>query len=406
MKKIGTVLLSLLFAHSLYAKPSAEIAILLDTSGSMQGLINQVRDGLWQTLNGLGEIKKEDEVAELRLALYEYGSGVVPAEQNYIQLLVPLTSDHTLVAEKLFATKATGSQEYSGQAIKQATEDLKFSLEGDDFRTIVIAGNETIHQGPTPPLEAAASALARGILVNSIFAGAAEYRPRNIGGRFGGGFGPPQPHPTPNPAPPHGDPKPNPIFLEWRELAFNGGGKVLNIDHNNVIPHIPSPYDDDIIKKTEAISDTYLPYGKDGQTQYNRMRNIDRQVRGSGNGSYIGWGDYRSGHFGQANYSTWDLVSAYREKKLDLNMVSNAHLPASLRGLPNEVKLKKIVEMNAKRKGLEDEISELRKKRQVHVDKIRGTLSNDQQDNFIQAIKKILVEQLQEKGFSLTQGSL
>jgi len=170
MKKTMTAI-ALLMSANLFAKPTADIAILLDTSGSMQGLINQVRDGLWQTINGLGEIKKDGEVADLRLALYEYGSGVVSQEANFIQMLAPLTTDHTVIAQKLFATEAKGGTEYSGMAIQMASTDLAFSVDAGDFKSIVIAGNETIYQGPVDPLKAAEDSLSKDILVNSIFAG-------------------------------------------------------------------------------------------------------------------------------------------------------------------------------------------------------------------------------------------
>ena len=153
-----TGLLATNFGVLAASAPTADIAILLDTSGSMQGLIDQVRDGLWKTLNGLGILEKDGVKANVRLALFEYGSGVVPAEANFIQLLAPLTSDHTILAQKLFATKAQGSSEYSGMAIDLATDSLGWTKELGDFRSIVIAGNETLKQGPLDALEAARKA--------------------------------------------------------------------------------------------------------------------------------------------------------------------------------------------------------------------------------------------------------
>ena len=222
-KKVVSALLAA-SSLSVFSAPTADVAIVLDTSGSMQGLINQVRDGLWKTLNSLGELKKDGQKAEVRLALFEYGSGVVNAEANYIQLLTPLTTDHTKLAQALFATKAQGGTEYSGVALKMATENLKWSELSDDFKTIVIAGNETIHQGPVNPLDSAASSVKEDILVNTIFAGSQTFT--LFGGFNGGGFGGgfcggvqspfcPNPNPAPNPTPaPPQDPTPNPIFLE------------------------------------------------------------------------------------------------------------------------------------------------------------------------------------------------
>lgn len=400
MKKILTMI-SILMASSLYAKPTVDIAILLDTSGSMQGLINQVRDGLWQTLNNLGEIKKSKETAELRLSLYEYGSGTVSAEANFIQMLVPLTSDHTLIAEKLFATKATGSQEFSGQAINNAVEDLKWSEQLSDFRSIVIAGNETINQGPTPALEASEEALSKEILVNSIFAGPETMKVfNNSGGGFGCSF---CPNPTPAPIPTEPEVRVNPIFLEWKQLAKSGGGETLSIDHSNAIPYIESPFDSKIIKVTESISDTFLPFGKDGASEYQRMRDLDRQIRSSGSGSYIGWGDYRSGNFGQANTATWDLVSASRVEDFDITKIEQKDLPEALRSLSTGEKLAIIKKMDDKRTALETEAKELRAKRKVFVDEVLANQNSEDKVNFATAIKDIIVKQIKLKGFILSQ---
>ena len=259
--KILTSIMMMALSFSAIAKPKADIAFIIDTSGSMQGLINQVRDGVWSTLNNLGEIKKNGDIAELRLALYEYGSGVVSSEANFIQLLVPLTTDHMSVAEKLFATKAIGSQEYSGMAIKLATENLDFSKSINDFKSIILAGNETIHQGPVDPLLASSEALDKDILINTIYAGSQTRTVFNSGGTggFGCGFRICQPTPTPIPSDPQTEL--NPEFAEFMELAKVGGGMTLNIDQNNSIPFVSSPYDEKIIFTTEAITETYLPFG-------------------------------------------------------------------------------------------------------------------------------------------------
>ncbi len=87
----------------------------------------------------------------------------------------------------------------------------------------MIAGSETIHQGPVNPLDSLAISLKEDILVNSIFAGSQTLTVPNFGGVFCGGFNSPF-CPNPNPEPPVVDPKPNPIFLEWKEMAEAGGG--------------------------------------------------------------------------------------------------------------------------------------------------------------------------------------
>ena len=55
-------------------KTKIQVAILLDTSGSMQGLIEQAKSRLWNIVNTLTTLKYKGETPEIEIALYEYGS--------------------------------------------------------------------------------------------------------------------------------------------------------------------------------------------------------------------------------------------------------------------------------------------------------------------------------------------
>jgi hypothetical protein len=56
--------------------PKVQIAILLDNSGSMEGLINQARTEIWKVVNQFSTAKQHGVAPRLELALYEYGDGV------------------------------------------------------------------------------------------------------------------------------------------------------------------------------------------------------------------------------------------------------------------------------------------------------------------------------------------
>jgi len=364
----------------------------------MDGLISQVRDGLWKTLNSLGSLQKDGQKARVRLALFEYGSGVVSAEANFIQLLTPLTTDHTLLAQALFATKAQGGSEYSGMAIDMASKNLAWTKELGDFKSIVIAGNETIHQGSLGALEAAKGALDSDILVNTIFAGPQTHLsfPRN-GGGFGCQFFCPNPQLPTLPA----DPQVNPIYLEWKQMATAGGGEVLNIDHNQSQPYIESPFDKEIVTLTASINETFLPFGKLGQSEYRRMVDLDQNIRNSGSGSYMDWGSYRGGNFGQATQSSWDLVSAIDSEGFDLSAIAESDLPKELQGRTNAQKLVIINSFKNRRASMEEQITELKSKRADFVEEELRSRGDEGEKTFSQAIKAIILKQLQQKGFDL-----
>ena len=385
------------------AKPTVDIAIALDTSGSMQNLIAQVRDGLWTTLNGLGEIKKDGEVADLRLALIEYGSGVIPGEENFMRILSPLTNQHTEIADKLFATQTTGSEEFVGKAISLATNFLDWSKQSSDFRSIIVAGNETVHQGPVKPFESAKDSSTEGIIVNSIFAGPAVIQkfPHQ---HFGPGFG--NPHaPNPVPAQPEKPSKPveepNPIFSEWQQLAREGNGNSLNIDISNGMVYIDTPFDTQIVTKTDLLSETYLPFGKNGQEEFQKMIDLNKKIKDSGAGSYISWGSYLGGHYSDTATATWDLVTASELEDFDLSSINDEHLPEKMRGLSLSDKQLVIDYNKAARLEINNDIKDLQEKRKKFIEDYNKKNSNDAQGNFAKALKDIIQKQLKNQGFSL-----
>ncbi len=55
-----------------------KLALLLDTSSSMDGLINQAKAQLWNIVNELNGAKCDNTEVELQIALYEYGKSSLP----------------------------------------------------------------------------------------------------------------------------------------------------------------------------------------------------------------------------------------------------------------------------------------------------------------------------------------
>ena len=149
--------------------PLIQMAILLDTSSSMGGLIEQSKTQLWAIVNELAMARQNGEVPVLQVALYEYGKSSIPAEENYLRMILPLTTDLDKVSQELFALKIGGGDEYCGTVIQAAVQGLGWSAEPDDFKVIFIAGNEPFTQGNVDYKQACAAAIENEIVVNTIF---------------------------------------------------------------------------------------------------------------------------------------------------------------------------------------------------------------------------------------------
>jgi hypothetical protein len=154
-----------------HRQPKIQLAILLDTSNSMDGLIDQARQQLWQAVNEFSMAKRDGMTPVLEVAVYEYGNNGIDAEQGHTRQVVGLTRELDKVSEALFSLTTNGGNEYCGHAIAQAVNHLQWSNSPNDVKAIFIAGNEPFTQGPTPFTEAISAAKARGVVVNTIHAG-------------------------------------------------------------------------------------------------------------------------------------------------------------------------------------------------------------------------------------------
>ena len=93
-------------------KPLVQMAILLDTSGSMSGLIDQARTELWSIVNEFVFAEQNGRKPQVQVALYEYGNNGLSVETGWIRQIVPLTTDLDKVSQELFALKTNGGDEY------------------------------------------------------------------------------------------------------------------------------------------------------------------------------------------------------------------------------------------------------------------------------------------------------
>lgn len=137
--------------------PTIQVAILLDTSNSMDGLIEQTKTQLWKIINALSDANKYKKNIVLQVGLFEYGKSSLPRYSGYQQMLSPLTNDLDFLSEKLFNLRTNGGDEYSGWVIGEASNRLQWSSHKDDLRLIIIAGNESFAQGRRSYVEAISS---------------------------------------------------------------------------------------------------------------------------------------------------------------------------------------------------------------------------------------------------------
>ncbi|MEL6132908.1 MAG: hypothetical protein AAFR59_06045 [Bacteroidota bacterium] len=338
-----------------------QVALLLDISGSMSGLIDQAKGKLWDIVNEMTEARVGNKPTSLEIALYIYGSPNLGSHTGYTKRVVPLTTNLDLISEELFALTTSGGDEYCGMVIQKAIRDLEWTSNPQDLRMIFIAGNEPFSQGPVAYANSMSQASGKGILVNTIFCGNAQ-EGMNTG---------------------------------WAHGATLGKGEYMNIDHNQRVTHVTTPYDQQIGEYNSRLNDTYIHYGEQGEQLKQRQETQDQNAQSFGMGNIVKRG--KSKVSSAYKNSNWDLIDAAETDDFDFEEVDSETLPDTLQAL-NEKELKAFVANKAEeRKQIKEEINELYKKREAFLETQTDSTTNTQLD---QAVIKAIRKQGEAKGMN------
>jgi uncharacterized protein YdaT len=314
--------------------PRIQLAILLDTSNSMDGLIEQTRNQLWQVVNELAAAQQNGVTPILEIALFDYGNSGNASGAGYVRQLNGFTRELDAVSQGLFALTTNGGDEYCGYAIDTAIHALQWSQSASDIKIIFIAGNESFAQGPVPYQQAARLAQQYGISINTIHAG-----DHDTGVRDG-----------------------------WRDGALLAGGEYLAIDANQQVVHVEAPQDARIAELNAQLNGTYLPYGSEGAGKAQRQMQQDQLSSNISTGLLAGRARSKASEF-YAN-ADWDLVDALRDGAVaeeELAAMEDAALPEPMQGMSAEQKLGYLKQKQAQRQLIQQEILELSESRASYV---------------------------------------
>jgi hypothetical protein len=308
-----------------------KIALLLDTSNSMDGLIEQAKSQLWQLVNELAKAECDGQAPNLAIALYEYGNDNLSAREGYIKQVTALTSDLDQLSEDLFGLTTNGGSEYCGQVIQTAINQQDWSVSSGDLQIIFIAGNEEFTQGNVDYKTACALAKEKNIIVNTIHCGGWQ---EGIEGK-------------------------------WKHGAEMADGQYMCIEQDRKTVYIESPYDDKIAELNSQLNETYIGYGNKGKAKKEAQVQQDMNAASYSKANEVKRAVSKSSHF--YKNSKWDLVDAAEEDSFEMEAIAEEELPVELQGKTVVEKEQYIAEKAEERKVIQSEIKALNKQRQSFV---------------------------------------
>jgi hypothetical protein len=336
-----------------------QIAVLLDVSNSMDGLIEQAKAQLWNMVSVLGKATCNDVTPSVEIALYEYGRPSNDVQAGYVKLINSFTSDLDEVSRNLFRLTTNGGSEYCGHVMYTSLTKLDWDSNPDNYKVIFIAGNEDFLQGDISYTRACTEAMKKGVTINTIYCG-----DRTQG-----------------------------IREHWNLGGECGTGSFTNINQNAEVIDVATPYDTILFQLNIQLNGTYIGYGQAGRAAMSKQEEVDN-LNYNMNKSAAAKRVAVKGKQEIYNNSTWDLVDASRTdadvvEKVDLNTLPE-NLKSKSRG-----EIKQIVTAKSKeRTAIQKEIAAVSVKRDsfIAAEKSRRSTKNTEQ-TLESEIEKIIRQQ-------------
>jgi hypothetical protein len=316
--------------------PVVQVAVLLDVSGSMDGLLEQAKTQLWSMVETLGKASCNGAKPKIEIALYEYGRPTNGVSNNYIKQISPFTTDLDQLSAQLFQLKTDGGDEYCGAVMVKSLQELTWSDNPAYYKVIFIAGNESFRQGGISVDEACKLAKEKGVIINTIYCG------ENQAG----------------------------IGEYWNMRGECGNGTYSNIDQNSKEQYIAAPQDSMIFVLNNKLNGSYVTYNGQGESRTFLQGKMDTENTRASRGG----GLKRAAVKASASYSNsgWDLVDAYKADSTVLKRVDKKYLPAEVKDKSDD-EVKKYVEVKqAERGAIQQQMNTLVAEREKYVAKVRS----------------------------------
>jgi uncharacterized protein YegL len=323
------------------AKPAVEVAFVLDTTGSMGGLIEGAKRKIWSIATAIVDSNPD---ADIRMGLVAYRD----IGDEYVTKKFELTTDIQDLYANLLELKARGGGDWPesvNEALDTAVNKMKWTDGGDVRRIVFLVGDAPPHmdyeQDAKYPVTLKV-AKQKDIIVNAVLAGNARDTER-----------------------------------VWRDIAQNGNGRFIPIPQDGgQVVIIETPYDEDIIILQNEINGTVIPYGPgalqkrtEGKTKQLSQVAAAAPAQASEMASYL---NKRSKYSSEAVTGDGDLVADVSNGRASVSALKDDDLPANLRAMKPEQRVDEVNKQMASRKALNEKLAALVAKRDKYVAEARA----------------------------------
>jgi uncharacterized protein YegL len=315
-------------------EPKVEVVFVLDTTGSMSGLIQAAKDNIWSIASSMASA---EPAPIIRMGLVAYRD----RGDDYVTRVVDLSDDLDTNYGTLMSFQAGGggdAPESVNKALYDAVTDISWSQDDNTYRVIFLVGDAPPKMNYADEMqypEIIQLAREKGIIINAIQAGNMAM--------------------TAQP---------------WKHIARLGYGEFFTVAQSGNAVAVSTPYDEQIASLSRELDDTRLFYGNKEVKARKRAKvaATEKFNREAAPASVARKAEFNVSLSGARNFSgDHELVSDIAEGRVKLDAIVEEELPTELQSLGRAEQMELIEEKAAKRDELKQQIAELSSKRGSYV---------------------------------------
>ena len=276
-----------------------DVVLLLDLSGSTNGLLDDVREKLWEIVN---QVNSYRPAPEFRIGVIGFSRPSFGSQYSYVKILQPLTTDFDLLNFELYKLKPTVEKgdQIVGEAIRVAVKNMKWSNDDEALKVVYLVGNGMVNVGGNTYRETCEMAVKRNIIVNTLYCRTRNNADKELPG--------------------------------WREIARLTGGEQYDIRIHKRYPLIlTSPNSGTFREIAARLANTYIYYGKNGFERHRMMAAIDKHAQVANEMTFESRMYYKISDRYQFHQQYWDLVDYLKMTNSDFSDLDMTTLPDSLK---------------------------------------------------------------------------
>jgi uncharacterized protein YegL len=308
---------------------------VLDTTGSMGGLIEAAKEKIWSIATTLSQATQAPEIS-IGLVAYRDRSDA------YLTKVVDLSKDLDSMYATLMQFAADGGgdgPEDVNRALQDAIEKVSWSNDQSAYKVVFLVGDAPPHmdyQDDVKYPQIVAAAAAKGIVVNTIQCGGLSD-----------------------------------TVAPWQHIASLGHGRYFTVEQAGSAVAVETPFDASIATLAAELDSTRLYYGSadeqaamaakvDATTRLNEEASVAaRARRGAFNVTSAGAGNFLGDR---------ELVDDVASGRVDVAAVPPAQLPASVAALPVDEQRQLLAETAQKREEIKRQIADLAAQRDAYIE--------------------------------------